>query len=130
MSIKIEKLPNEPIIVEHVDTEFSFKTEANESIQIALSALDQQSEPVFYIIDATDAKMSLDDIIASASLVTKQFALFKHKNIRETLLVTQSHFTALAAKGLNSPIFGHVNLRVFKTLEEALSHAREAVKAG
>ncbi len=130
MSIKIEKLPDEPIIVEHVDVDFSFKTEATQSIEMALNALDQQSEPVFYIIDATEARMSLDDIIASASLVTKQFALFKHQNIRETLLVTQSHVTALAAKGMNSPIFGHVKMRVFKTLPEALSYAREAVKAG
>ncbi len=130
MSIKIEKLPDEPILVEHVDKEFSLKNEGSQTVEQALGALDQQTEPVFYIIDATEARMSLDDIIASASLVTKQFALFKHAKIRETILVTQSQFTALAARGLNSPMFGHVNMRVFKTLPEALAHAREAVKAG
>ncbi len=130
MSIKIEKLPDEPIVVEYVDADFSIKTQGNESVHMAVSALDQLSEPVFYIFDTTEARMSLDDIIASASLATRQFALFKHPNIRETLLVTQSHVTALAARGMNSPIFGNVHMRVFKTLEEALSYARETVKAG
>jgi hypothetical protein len=130
MSINIEKLPDEPIVIEKFDRDFNFKTQARESIESVLKTLDQQSEPVFYIIDAAEASISLDDIIASASLATKQFSLFKHPNIRETLLVTQSQFTALAARGLNSPLFGHVHVLVFKTLQDALSHVREVTKAG
>jgi hypothetical protein len=59
-------------------------------------------------------------------MITRQFALFKHPNIREALLVTQSPVASLAAKGLNSPIFGNARLTIFKTLKEALEYAREA----
>jgi hypothetical protein len=31
----------------------------------------------------------------------------------------------LAARGMNSPIFGHVKLEVAKTLEEAMAMARQ-----
>jgi len=128
MSNTIEKLPNEPILVQTVDPEFSIKTQAGDMIERTLKFLDQQIEPVIYIIDMSQTSMDFEDIVMGASVATRQFALFKHPKVRETIAISSSSLASAAARGLNSPIFGYVKLKVVKTLDEALAYARESVR--
>jgi hypothetical protein len=129
MAVKIEMLPGEPILIQTLDKEFNFSTDGKPLLEKTIATLDAQSEPIFYIADMSEVDFSLDDMIGASNLVTRQVALFRHPKMREGIIITESWMMGLAAKGLNSPIFGNIKVKVFKTRDEALAYVREAAKA-
>ncbi len=67
----------------------------------------------------------LSSVIAGANLTARgNNPIFHHPNVRSVIYVTKSNLTALAAKGMDSDVFGNLNISVFGTLEEALTHVR------
>ncbi len=127
MSYQCELLPDEPILIETMGSDFDIKTEGETSSKQITELLEQQSQPVFLIMNLSAiASMSFDDLVSATDLATRQFALFKHPKMREAIIITSSRLFTAAAKGLSSPVFGHVKLCVVPTLEAALEHARSA----
>jgi hypothetical protein len=127
MSVKVELLPGEPILLQTPSEDYDYKIDGIPAMDQTLEILDQQTKPVFYIIDMLKMTLSLDDMITAVSQATRQRALFQHPNIIENLFVTQSRMIDLAAKGMNSPIFGNVKIQVFPTVDEALAYARRSL---
>ncbi len=127
MSFTVDLLPGEPILLEVMNSDYSYLEEGQADADQARAILNRLEYPIFYIVDMTAAAFSIDDMMAGASLVNQQAELFKHPNIREYILVTQSRMIDYAARGLSSPIFGRLHLRVFKTREDALAYAREKI---
>jgi hypothetical protein len=117
-------LPDEPILLQLLGDDFDYSVDMLRDLERLLNILDQLSQPVFYIIDVRQMSLTLDDLIAAAGTATQQAKVFKHPNIRETIIVTESRMIALSAKGLNSPIFGNIKFKVFGSVEEALDYAR------
>jgi len=128
MAVKFELLPGEPILIQTLDKEFNFGTDGKTLLDRTMATLDAQSEPIFYIADMTEVDFSLDDMIGASNLVTRQVALFRHPKMREGIIVTESRLMGLAARGLNSPIFGDITLKVFKTRDEALAYVRGEIQ--
>jgi hypothetical protein len=129
MPFKLEKLPNEPTIISTV-VDYNYETDGTQGAEDTEKLLEEQTEPVFVITNTLDAHMGLDAVIKGVNLSVRQFSLLKHPKVREGILVTQEAMMSLAAKGLTSPIFGKVKLKVCKTLEEALAYARNATSSG
>ena len=127
MAVKFDLLPGEPILIQTLDKEFNFGTDGKPLLEKTMATLDAQSEPIFYIADMTEVDFSLDDVIGASNLVTRQVAMFRHPKMREGIIITESFLMNLAAKGLNSPIFGDIKVKVFKTVDEALAYVREAI---
>ncbi len=109
-SYTVDLLPGEPIILEVIGKDFQADKHIMGLIGEVNRRLDDASGPMAYIIDVREASLSLDDIIAGAN---------------GTARVSGSRIVELAARGMNSAIFGHVKMEVFKTLEEALDMARQ-----
>ncbi len=121
----IEKLPDEPIIIQTIRSDSSV-AEVPDSMSTMRELLEAESTPLFVIYDVSQASFGLQDILSGSNEASRsEKPLLKHPNIRETLVVSTSDLVRMAARGMNSPIFGNVALRVFDTLEEALAYCRQ-----
>jgi hypothetical protein len=127
MPVQFDQLPGERILIETYSADFSHANESAAALEQTLSLFDRQTKPIIFIMDISATNFSLDDVIAASSLATRQKQVFKHPNVLQTIMVTESRLVDLAARGLNSPIFGNVKVQVFKTVEEALSYARQTL---
>ncbi len=121
----VDLLPGEPIILEVIGKDFQADKHIMGLIGEVNRRLDDASGPMAYIIDVREASLGLDDIIAAANAGTRMTGLMKHPRLRKTIVVTGSRLIELAARGVNSPVFGHIKMEVSKTLEEALEMARQ-----
>jgi len=127
MALTVEMLPGESILILTMSKDFDYAAEGASGMNEILSILDQQTQPIIYIIDMLEVKFSLEDVISAATLPARQTALFHHHNVLEGVIVTQSRLIELATRGMNSPVFGAVKFRVFPTREEALNYARQTI---
>lgn len=127
---RIEKLPSEPIVVTHLGADYSMASHTEEINSRIMKFMDASAEGLFLIFDATEASFSFDEVITSASQGTRSTTpILRHPNMRQLVVISHSSLVRLAAKGLNSPIFGRVNVKVCDTLDEALAHCRTELAA-
>jgi len=125
MSFDTKLLPNEPILLQIWNADFSFKAEAEEVEKQAKEILDSVDEPVFYIADMRAARLTLEDVIAGANQTGRGAEpIFKHPNVRQIIFISENRILELGAKGMRSPVFGGIDVKVFKTLDEALAYVR------
>lgn len=126
----IEKLPDEPIIIQTIRSDSSVG-EAPDSMNTMRELLEAGDTPLFVIYDVSQASFGMQDIVSGSNEASRsERPLLKHPNIRETLVVSTSELVKLAARGMNSPIFGNIALKVFGTLEEALTYCRQQASEG
>lgn len=131
MSFSIELLPDEPILFQVWDEDYSVKDEAEENIRQIRELLDSATEPVFFINDMRFVHLTLDDIIIGANATGRGEApVFQHPNIREVVFISESKLLELGARGMKSATFGNVDIKVFKTPEEALAHIHTTIAEG
>jgi hypothetical protein len=123
----IEKLPGEPILIHTLLEGWSVANDLHANIDQAMEHLDAADEPLYYIANfRRGMKLSLQDVIRAANQAARgSNTMLHHPNLREFLVVTDTRIIDLAAKGLDSEIFGNVPVSVFGTLEEALEYARD-----
>ncbi len=128
-TFKVEKLPGEPILINTMYEGWSAANDLLINIEQLLEHLNAANEPLYYVSDVSGLKLSLQDVILAANRAARgSNAIFHHPNFREFVVVTDSKLFDLAAKGLDSELFGFVPVSIFKTLEEALEYARAGGK--
>jgi hypothetical protein len=124
-AFKVEKLPGEPIMVSTLFETWSVANDISATVDQLVAHLDAADEPLYYISRFSGLKLNLQDLIVASNQAARgSSALLHHPNLRELLLVTDFKLFELAAKGLDSEVFGNVPVSVFKTPEEALEYAR------
>ena len=126
----IQKLPDEPIIIAQLSRSITFEDRPSdpESAHQTQELLDAQEEPFFYIFDMSEVELDIKNMILAANRGAGQEGTsLRHPMIKELLVVTSSKLINLAAKGLNSDIFGRVPTSVFETVDDALVYARERI---
>ncbi len=124
-SSTLEQLPGEPIIVLTMYESFSAADDLPEVLDRLREMLDSAEEPIYFINETLQLKVSLSDIINAASLIARgEGAIYHHPNMKEVLVVTDKKLIGLSAEGLRSDLFGNVPISVFETLEEALDYVR------
>jgi hypothetical protein len=123
---QIEKLPGEPILVSTMPEARNVTDDLLTTIDQIMEHLDAADEPLYYIANfSRGMKLSLQDVIRAANQAARgSNTMLHHPNLREFLVVTDTRIIDLAARGLDSEIFGNVPVSVFQTLEEALEYAR------
>ncbi|MBN1310287.1 MAG: hypothetical protein JXB30_02630 [Anaerolineae bacterium] len=128
--IKIDKLPDEPVVVVTLLKGYDYGDDMIESNKPSFTLLDSQDKPVFWILDMRQARIGFGEVVASANMMTRgEEPLWKHPMIRETVIVSDAQMVKLAAKGLSSDVFGNLSIKVFGTVEEALDYVRSAPAA-
>lgn len=123
----VQKLPNEPIVLDKVSADYRLSVELPSAISKLFELADGLIEPVFWIVDVSEVKeMTIEDILTGTELLIKgKKPLYRHPNIREVLYVSTSRLIRMAAAGLASEIFGNLKISVFDNLESALQYARK-----
>lgn len=119
------KLSDEPIVILTISGNVAALSSSERDYAQLRSLFDSVSEPVFFILDMSNARINLEDLIHGAhDAYLGDSPLFKHPNICQILHVSNDPMLELATEGLNNEIFGNVEIQMFKTLEEALAYAR------
>ena len=123
----VQKLPNEPIVVDSVTSDYHLSTDLPQSITQLFEVADNLTEPVFWIVDVSAVKdMTIEDILTGTELLIRgKNPLYRHRNIREVLYVSTSQLIRLAAAGLKNELFGNLKISVFDTRDAALEYARQ-----
>ncbi|MBN2146778.1 MAG: hypothetical protein JW726_05295 [Anaerolineales bacterium] len=125
-NFRIEKLPDEPIVLEMVGEHLDF-TRDIQALQDGLRAmLDETSEPLYAIADISKLdNFTIRDMVDAANSLTRgRGSTWKHPNLKEIMFVSTNSTIRLAAQGLSSPVFGGFQIKVFQTLEDALVYVR------
>jgi hypothetical protein len=123
----VQKLPNEPIVLDKMSPDYSLSAELPAGISKLFEIADNLTEPVFWIVDISETKeITIEDILTGTELLIKgKKPFYRHCNIREVLYVSTSRLILMAAAGLASEIFGNLKIHIFADLESALQYARK-----
>ena len=125
MSYSIEKLPGDPVIIGMFSDGFSVANHLEPFLDELKGLLDDQAEPVYYVVILDGLSLSLEDLLVSTNVSSRgDNPALHHPNLRGTIAVTDSKMIKLAAKGMNSDLFGNLRVDVFETAEEALAFVR------
>ena len=85
--------------------------------------LDRMNGRVYYLVDARQVHMDLDDVIRAAVAATHgDNPVLLHAQLIDTLLVTTDPLLVRAARSMNSPLFRNLHVRVFPVLDDALTY--------
>jgi hypothetical protein len=124
-AFKVETLPGEPIMVSTLFETWSVSNDLSATVDQLVAHLDAADGPLYYISRFSGLRLTLQDLIVAANQAARgSSALLHHPNLRKLLLVTDLKLFELAARGLDSEVFGNVPVSVFQTFEEALEYAR------
>lgn len=125
----LEQLPGEPIIIMTYKEPFDWQTEIPEASVEFVRMLEEQPGPVYFIHDFGFVGATVADAIFTTNYVTRISKVLHHPKMKEFLATRASGLVALAAKGMDSDIFGNVPVKAFDTVEEALEYARMNIQA-
>lgn len=125
MGYKIETVPHEPIIIETWGKDYNPKVDGPNAAQEMNRLMDASREPVTVIVDMRAANMTLEDIIFMAKVASSENAPAHHPKQRRRIIVTDSSLISLAAKGMDSEVFGNIAMDITTSMDEALDLARQ-----
>ncbi|MBN1201664.1 MAG: hypothetical protein JXJ20_07410 [Anaerolineae bacterium] len=124
MTYRVEKLPDEPIVLLTLAPGYDLETDFPHSYADTMAILDSVSEPVFYVNDFSAVQFDMNVLIQGASKTAGQRGTYHHPNVKEVIIISPNIAVQMSAQGLKSDVFGNVNIVVFATIEEGLAHAR------
>lgn len=125
MSFTVEKLPNDPVIVQTFNEDYDLANEIKLSNAKMFETLDAVTEEKVYLIDVFKFQISFEDIIKGANIVARgERPLWHHPKLKQIVLVTEDPALRLAAEGMESSVFGGLKIPVFATVDEALVYTR------
>lgn len=124
----IEKRADAPIVIAHLAQDYSVAEHMSSSDAQVRAILASADAPLFYIINLLQVKLAFDDVLTAVSRGARgEKPLWHHPMVRQAICVTQSRFIKMAVNGLNSPIFGRLNAKVFETLDEAFAYCQSEI---
>lgn len=125
MTFTLQLLPDVPAILLTLKYDYVLTRDFPKSYAQVSQMLEEVDQPVYYITDFTQATIDLDLVIQGAEKTSlDQGGTFHHPKVKEVLFVSTDEVIHLAAKGLQSDTYGHVRIKAFRTLDEALAYAR------
>ncbi|NDJ77922.1 MAG: hypothetical protein GYB65_16860 [Chloroflexi bacterium] len=124
----IEKLIDQPVIVLTVQKDYDVQRDMPTSRVDLVRILDTLDEPVFYVLDLSRLTVSFDDIMQGAALGARgEGASWHHPKLRDILWVTDEQVIKVAVEGLKSDAFGHLNIKLFGSVDDAVDYALDQV---
>lgn len=122
MSFQIEKLSALPVVLLRFAPDFSFMQEGEVALASAKDLLGVQTEAVFLVSDMQMPPPSFNELMTAINLSARQMALFKHPHVRGNVFISSNPMISIAAHGANLPFFGALNIKVVKSMDEALRY--------
>lgn len=126
MSLALEKHPTLPIVIRRYDNRsLDLNNVDPEVLEQNAQMINAQTEKVYYLIDVTDLHVSFEDLLKAGSMASNRSGSLNNPNIIETLVVAPNRFIEMAAQGLRTATFGHLRVRAFRTMEEAIAYVKQ-----
>lgn len=123
MPTVFKKLENEPIVIVTLPTDYNLAAELPKLMPQYINLLNAATEPVYWIVDARNSALTVEEIILGSSLVARgEHPLYHHPNIREVIYVTSSQIMKLAAEGMKGDSFGNVHIKIFDDLDQVMDY--------
>lgn len=121
MTYTIEFHGDLPAIIGTWREDFVFAHDGKPYAQKMHAALEQQTSPVYYVLDLRQwHNMSFEELAEAANIGARgDDPNFHHKMNCGTLVLTNDPMLNATAEGMRSDIFGNVDMVVFPTLEDA-----------
>jgi hypothetical protein len=129
MPHKIEKHPTLPVVIRRYDSNLDVSQvdpEIQDEDSVVINALAQK---VYYLIDVRDLHLGLDELMKAGNMASRKEGNLSNPNIIETLIVVPNRLLEMAAQGLRTASFGHLRVRPFRSLEEALAYVEQQLKS-
>lgn len=125
MHSQVQKLPGEPLFIEIMPEGYDLFTDLEGDIAVMIGLLDVQPEPVDWIVDLQALTFTMDEVLMAASKLARgDNPAYHHPNLRQMVFVTTDKFLEIAAKGMDSEVFGNLSILVFTRMDEALQYVR------
>src|SRR5687767_3968306 len=103
MPFKIDKLPDEPILLVSVITPMDIKADIGPFVEELISLLEQSPVPVYEIMDARPVKLSFSDMVDALAVATRSndsMRINKHPKLRAWILVLDNDLLRIGANAL------------------------------
>ncbi len=126
MSYTVEKMSGEPVVLVRLNSDYDAVQEMQDTIQSSNALIAQQTEPVFSIWDVDQSNVNLEGLMSGTNVARQETAT--PPNQMGSIILGNSPYLQLLAQGLNSDTYGHLNIRVFGQLDEALAYVHEQMK--
>jgi hypothetical protein len=125
MSYTVELRPDIASIVVAINRDFSMQDDLQPLCQEVIRTLDQSNRPLYYISDARQLSLTLDELIQGTNaLVRGQYPFATHRNFKAMLLITSDSLISMAATGMRSDSFGNVHVEIFSSIDDAVAFVR------
>jgi hypothetical protein len=132
MNYELKTLDDGQIIVLTMYKEFDMVDDLIQSSLECFELVENGPEHIVFISDGRELSITnLNDLIQSANSARRPEAMRvnKHPKMLKSLSVINSRLIQMAVRGLNSASFGHMEVTIFETVEDALDHARNLLMA-
>ncbi len=125
MNFTIEVMLDNTVILQTVFENYSLVDDDPISDIKVIEILEESDRPLSFIIDVSRRAITLDDVIYIANKDARgEEPLWHHPNLQEVIFVHKSDLVHLAVRGLKSMVFGNLDAKVFKSVDEALDYLR------
>jgi hypothetical protein len=128
MFYTLQKLWNEPIILQTVYPGYDLDQDVPHAAQQVFELLDTMGGPAYIVADARALRKSLGDLVETLGLVNNGTqAAFHHPHIREVVVVAVADIEPSGIETLVQAQNGGPAVTVVGTLDEALRYVRARV---
>jgi hypothetical protein len=128
MTISIEKMSGEPIVLVKFSNPFIVDQDVPAFIQNLGRVFDDSQEQIFDITDASGLKTSFAEMVKALAAMTREGnKVLSHPRVIGYAIVVDSGLLQIGAQALGQVQYGALPATVVKSLDEALVVAREAI---
>jgi len=105
MPTEFKKLPDEPIVIVTLPTDYNLSVELPKVMPVYMNFLNSATTPVFWIVDARNSPLSGEEIVRGAELVARgEHPLYHHPNIRKVIYVTSNKIMKMAVADMDEAL--------------------------
>lgn len=127
MSYSVKVLSGESIFWETWGSDFDPETDLELVTREDLKILDASNGPMVGIVDIRSVALTVNDILFLANHGLPE-ELSSHPKLRRIILISTDEIVNVAAKGMDSEVFGFVKMDIMSSDDEALALARQYLK--
>jgi len=129
MTVNIEKIPNEPIIMMHFGMPFDANRDLHEANLATAEYMQKVGSPVCRIEDITGLDVDFGVVVNGLAAATQHIPGSMSDPNVYNVMVGHGDLSELIASSFSQKQYGGKPTPIFKTVDEALAHAREEFAA-
>jgi len=131
MGFQVEWGADLPVIVARWGEEFSYEHDFPAQREQVRRLLDRSDQPVYYVLDFRDYVLKVQELIPCLNAATREpQSNFHHPNVERIVFFTQSAVIKKVAQGVNSRMYGSLDVLVVHSIEEAYANIQKGVRMG